>query len=232
MKIAIVSCVWKRPKVFEMFAKGVKNLIDNSKNEYVVIISGSEGEQSKQMVEKYGFIYVEVPNDPLSVKANAPVLIAKEHNVDYVLAVGSDDVITPELMLIYDKYMKIAIDYIAVLDFYFYDTTSRRSLYWGGYLEEYRKGYACGAGRVISKRLLDLWNWQPWEVRHSKGLDNSIQEKLKNTPHTSEVFSIKEHGVYALDIKSSTNMTPFAHWNNTYLIDSEIIKKEFHYIFN
>jgi hypothetical protein len=232
MKVAIVSCVWKRPEVFEMFAKGVKHLIANSKTEFIVIISGSEGEVSKQMVEKHGFIYVEMPNDPLSVKANKPVLIAKEYNVDYVLAVGSDDVISPELMRIYEKHMSRLIDYIAVLDFYFYDTNSGRSSYWGGYKESYREGHACGAGRLMSKKLLEQWAWQPWEVKHSKVLDSSIQEKLKATPHTSEVFSIKEHGVFALDIKSSTNMTPFAHWNNTYLIDSEIIKKEFHYIFN
>jgi hypothetical protein len=232
MKVAIVSLVWKRPEVFEMFAKGIKHLIANSKNEYIVIIAGSEGETSRQMVEKHGFIYTEMPNEPLSEKANKPVLIAKEHNVDYVLAVGSDDVISPGLMAAYDKRMKKAMDYIAVLDFYFYDLKSGRASYWGGYLEDYRKGCACGAGRLMSKKLMDAWGWQPWEVKHSRVLDNSIQEKLKITSHTSDVFSIKEQGLYALDIKSATNMTPFAQWDNTHLIDSQIIKKEFHYIFD
>ncbi len=231
MKVAIVSCVWERPEVFEMFAKGVNHLIGNSNLDFTVIIAGSEGEKSKRMVEKYGFTYVEVANDPLAVKANLPVLMAKELGVDYILAVGSDDVISPELMAIYEKYMKKGVDYIGVLDFYFYDTISGRSSYWGGYLEPYRKGFACGAGRMLSKRILDLWHWQPWEVKHNKVLDTSIQEKLKNTPHTAEIFSIKENNVYALDIKSSTNMTPFAHWNNTELIDSAIVKRAFNYIF-
>jgi len=231
MKVAIVSCVWKRPEVFEMFAKGVKHLIANSKLEFVVIISGSEGDTSRNMVEKHGFIYVEMPNDQLAVKANQPVLIAKDYGIDYILAVGSDDIITPELMRLYEYQMKKGIDYIAVLDFYFYDTTSGRASYWGGYLEDYRKGHACGAGRMMSKKLLDKWDWQPWSSKHNKVLDTSIQEKLKATEHTESIFSIKEKGVYALDIKSSTNMTPFAHWPNTELIDPEIIKKEFHYIF-
>ena len=97
MKVAIVSAVWQRPEVFEMFAKGIKHLVSNCKDiEFTVIISGSEGDKSKSMVEKHGFIYIEIPNDPLAVKMNATVIRAKEYDVDYILGVGSDDVITPE----------------------------------------------------------------------------------------------------------------------------------------
>ena len=183
------------------------------------------------MVSKHGFWYIEIPNDPLAVKMNSTVLLAKTLYVDYILGVGSDDIITPELMNLYKESMESRIDYIGVLDFYFYDTVSKKSSYWGGYREAYRKGHLCGAGRLISKRLLDKWNWQPWEVRHNKILDTSIQEKLKHTPHTTKAFSLKENGIYALDIKSSTNMTPFMLWDNTEYIDTAIIKEQFPYIF-
>lgn len=232
MKVAIVSAVWQRPEVFEMFAKGVKHLVSNCKDiEFTVIISGSEGDKSKSMVEKHGFIYIEIPNDPLAVKMNATVIRAKEYDVDYILGVGSDDVITPELMNAYMDFMLIQTDYVGVTDFYFYDTISKKSLYWGGYRESYRKGHLCGAGRLISKRLLNIWNWQPWDVRHNKILDTSIQEKLNRTPHTSGAFSLKDKGVFALDIKSSTNMTPFSLWDNSEYIDTNMIKKQFNYIF-
>ncbi len=232
MRVAIVSAVWQRPEVFEMFAKGIKHLISNCKDiEFTVIISGSEGEKSKSMVEKHGFIYIEMPNDPLAVKMNATVIRAREFNVDYILGVGSDDIITPELMYKYLEYMNSGIDYIGVTDFYFYDTVSKKSSYWGGYREPYRRGHTCGAGRLISKRLLNSWNWNVWDIKHNKILDTSIQEKLNRTPHSSVSFSLKDKGVFALDIKSSTNMTPFSLWDNTEYIDTTIIKTQFPYIF-
>lgn len=230
IKLAIVSAVWKRPEVFELFAKGIHILMKSTDIEIEVIIAGSEGEQSKQMVEKHGFIYVEMPNEPLATKVNQPVLIAKQLKVDYVLCVGSDDIITPELLKVYESYMRKGIDYIAVTDFYFYDLKSKQATYWAGYTEKWRKGHPAGAGRLISSRLMDAWKWSPWEIKDSKVLDNSMQAKLRTTPHTAEMFSLKEKGVYALDIKSETNMTPFKLWDNTSIIPVEEIKSKFPYV--
>lgn len=232
MKVVIVSAVWKRPEVFAMFAAGIHHLINECFGiDFEVIISGSEGEVSKIMVEREGFKYIEIANHPLALKVNAPVEAAKEFNPDYVLCLGSDDIISVELMKQYVYYMLLSYDYIAVSDFYFYDTVTGKAAYWGGYREDWRKGHACGAGRILSRRILNLWNWKPWNVEHNLILDNSIQDKLKHTPHLAIVLSLKEHGVFALDIKSSTNMTPFHLWDNTEYIDVDIIKKEFKYIF-
>lgn len=230
IKIAICSAVWKRPAVFEMFAKGIKILMEKTEIEYKVFISGSEGSLSKKMVEKYGFTYIEIPNDPLAAKVNAATYAAQFFNPDYILCIGSDDIISPELMKVYETYMRKGIDFIGVTDFYFYDTTSKQAAYWGGYRDERRKGHTAGAGRLISKRLMALWDWGPWENKDSKVLDNSMQNKMRNTPHTIEIFSLKEKGVFALDIKSATNMTPFKLWDNTSYIDAGLIKNKFPYI--
>lgn len=230
MKIAIVTGIWKRREIFEMCAKGIRLLQEQNKCELSVIVSGSEGDVSKQLVEKHGFEYIEMPNEPLAEKMNAPVMMAKELNCDYVFCIGSDDIISPELFSIYVEQAKRGIDFVGVTDFYFYDTISKQSIYWGGYREDWRKGHTCGAGRLISKRLLNLWGWKLWENKHNRILDNSIQDKLKSTPHTSKTFSIKEKNVFAIDIKSSENMTPFEMWDNTVQSDFAIIEKHFNYI--
>lgn len=229
IKLAIVSAVWKRPEVFEMFAAGVHKLERTCDMDITVIIAGSEGKRSQSMVERHGFKYVEVPNEPLATKVNAPMLIARHLKIDYVLCVGSDDIVSPGLMKVYESYMRAGIDYIGVTDFYFYDLTTKRAAYWGGYTDK-RKGHTAGAGRLISNRLLNSWNWQPWEIRHSKVLDQSMQEKLLHTPHTAATFSLKDKGVFALDIKSETNMTPFQLWDNTTFIPSEELKAEFPFV--
>ena len=230
LKIAIVTAVWKRPEVFEMFARGIKELYKINNLEIVTIVSGSEGAESRRMVEFNRFKYIEIPNDPLAAKVNATTYAAQFENVDYVLCLGSDDVVSVDCMKYYIECMRIGYDFIGVTDFYFYDTDSQKSAYWGGYREANRKGNTCGAGRLISARLMKLWDWMPWENKHSKILDNSMQEKLKSTPHSSHIFSLKEKGLFALDIKSSTNMTPFKLWDNTEYINSDIILENFAHV--
>ncbi len=229
-KVAIVSAVWKRPDVFEYFAKGIHALTSRQDMDFVVIIAGSEGAASMNMVASHGFTYIEIPNDPLSEKHNSTIMTAGQMGVDYVLCLGSDDVISPGLMDVYKEYMEAGIDYIGVTDFYFYDIRTGKASYWGGYRDS-RKGHTAGAGRLISRKLMSAWRWRPFEVKHSKVLDNSMQGKLKLTPHSEAVFSLKEKGVFALDIKSETNMTPFELWDNTSYIDPLIIKNNFPYLF-
>lgn len=223
LKLAIVTGVWKRPEVFKLFAKHTKRLL-KSNIDIQVFVAGSEGKTSEDMVRKEGFFYVEMPNHPLAEKMNTPLQMAKQWGADYVLCVGSDDIITPQLLLIYQAYMRAEYDFIGVLDWYFYDLTSKKALYWGGYKDS-RKGATCGAGRVLSKDLLNKWGWRIWENKHNRILDNSMEEKLKQTTHKAVTFSLKDFDIYAFDIKSSTNMTPFEQWPNSRYINAKKIEK-------
>lgn len=231
MKIAICTAVWQRPEIFELFAKGIHHLNDNTPHELLVIVAGSEKERSKNMVEAHGFTYIEYPNQPLALKMNATTQYAGQSGCDYVLCLGSDDIIHPTLMAAYEPYMQKGIDYIGVLDWYFYDTRTGKASYWGGYREPRRKGHTCGAGRLISNRLMRQWNWAPWKREHSHMLDNSMQDNLAKTKHTDATFKLTDVKAYGLDIKSSVNMTPFAMWDNTTLINAELIKQQFSYLF-
>lgn len=230
MKIAIVTGVWQRPEIFELWATGIKHLVNNSKhNDYVIIVAGSEGRKSKMMVEAHGFIYIEYENQPLARKMNATLQAAKRHRPDYVLCIGSDDIITPELMLVYGHHMNRGIDYIGILDWYFLDFKTGRASYWGGYIDS-RVGHTCGAGRLISNRLMEKMKWEMWDVRHSNILDDSLQQKLRAIPHSAVTFKLKDHNVYALDIKGNVNMTPFELWKNTKYIDNKVIYQKFDYL--
>ena len=216
-RLAIVTGVWQRPEIFKIFANQTKKL-KHKDVDIVVIVAGSEGEDSKSMVEKHGFKYIEIRNTPLAHKMNATTDLAGQYAVDYVLCVGSDDIISQELFDIYVEQMNKGIDYVAVLDWYFYDTQTDKFAYWGGYTDK-REGHTCGAGRLLSNRLMRLFGWQPWNIEHSHILDDSMQKKLIDIPHTSYIFKLKDKGVYGIDIKSSTNMTPFELWANTQYIE-------------
>ena len=221
----MVTGVWKRPEIFEMFAKGVHAL----NMDIDVIVAGSEGEVSRKMVEAHGFHYIEIPNQPLAKKMNATTLYAKELDCDYVICMGSDDIMSPELMQHYITAMHNGYDFIGIIDLYFYDTVSNKAAYWGGYRESYRRYVTAGPCRAISKKLMNQWGWKPWMVGDDDFLDSSMERKPKGR---QKIFNLKMLGCYALDIKSSTNMTPFELWDNTEFIDSNIIKTNFPYLFD
>ena len=212
-----------------MFAKGVLAL--NELAEVKVFVAGSEGSELKKLVESFGFEYFEVANEPLATKMNLPVQVASKWKPDYFMMLGSDDILHPDLFSHYLQVAKTkAPDFIGVLDFYFYDTVSQKASYWGGYREAFRKGCTCGAGRMISFDLMQKWNFEPFKIKHSKILDNSMDEYFKTNKVNQHTFSLKETGLFGLDIKSNVNMTPFEMWDNTIEINNSIIKEKFSYI--
>lgn len=233
MKIAFVTAVWKRPDVFELFAKGIDNIVKTIPDtEFKTFVAGSEGKTSEKMVKNKGFEYIEIPNQPLAAKHNSSVLEAKKWGPDYVICLGSDDILSPQTI---NKYLEILkedpkVDFIGLSDFYFYDQPTNRASYWAGYLD-HRKGDVCGAGILLSSRLLKMWGWKPWTNPDSNVLDNSIHSKISRTvPCRKKIFSLKDYNLFSVDIKTSINMTPFALWENSKFIDTSLLERDFSYI--
>ena len=222
MKITMVTGVWKRPDVFKLFAKGVKAI----PHEIDVIVAGSEGIHSRRMVESEGFTYIEKKNRPLGAKMNATTLAAK--GSDYVICMGSDDILSPELFEVYLHYMNKGFDFIGLQDLYFYDTKSKHAIYWGGYKDN-RKGKTTGVGRCLSKRMMELMDWQPWENKFNRYLDGSMDANI-STCKSKKVINLKRTGLMAVDVKSKHNLTKFEKWHNADFIDPELIKEQFPYL--
>jgi hypothetical protein len=226
MKIGIVTAIWQRPEVWDMFKQGVRRL----RNQYVdveveVCAAGSEGIKSQNRCKEKWIHYVEIDNKPLGRKMNAASLLAKEKGYDYCLLVGSDDIICNKLFDLYLDEAEKGTDYTYLMDGYFFDTTTKLALYWGGYIDN-RKGDPLGAGRLLSKNLLDKLNWKMWyDVKLSGMLDSAMDEKMKQIDYTEKAIWLKDNDCMLLDIKSTTNMTRFQRWQNSNFIPLEVISK-------
>lgn len=220
IRLVVVTGMWQRPEVFDIFGKHYKKLgID-------VIVAGSEKLNSKRQAESFGFIYIEQPNQPLAAKMNATIKEALKRDYTHVICVGSDDLLSKELIDEYILLIKQGYQFIGVTDFYFYELETGKASYWGGYTDN-RNGKTCGAGRVISASLLRDWNGEPWKSSDTRYLDNSMQDKLNRVRKWVKTFSLKEKGLFAVDIKSKTNLTPFRLWQNTSYIDAKLLEDEF-----
>jgi hypothetical protein len=230
MVVSFVTGMWKRPEVFEIFAKGIKQIQDNTSIIVHCIVSGSEGSTSRNQAEKYGFHYIETNNYPLSDKMNQPLQIAKKLNSDYVICLGSDDVIELSLFNEYVYWMNKGYDFIGLLDFYFLNLPKNKAVYWRGYRGS-RKGDTVGAVRCVSKWLLDQLDWELWQNGLMKGLDASMKRKLADLNYREKKIRLKDLGLYAMDIKTEENITEFKQYDNSVFINATALKSKFNTIF-
>jgi len=220
MKVGIITAIWKRPEVWEMFKRRISNLKKLKGLTIEVFVGGSEDWTEDAC---RGFNYVHIDNEPLGRKMNAAAALARDSDCTHFIFVGSDDLIGNDLMKLYMR-EKDSADYLYLLDCFFFDVSSKKGLYWGGYDLDANRGHASGAGRMFNRSLMEKLNFQPWhDVQMSTILDTSMNDKLARTPHTRKGFKCLTENVFIVDIKSSTNMTPFEKWHNTIEISGKFL---------
>lgn len=225
MRISINTLIWKRHPIFELWAKSMQSIITAFPNiEIVVNVAGSEGNLSKNLVEKYNFNYVECENI-LGKKFNAVFQLSQLSNPNYVLLLGSDSIINKSLFQTYLSESN-GKDYLGVVDLYYYDVCHKKAKYWPGY-KGLREGEPIGAGRLFSKKLLDTLNWTPYSDHIMKGCDADMSRRLKNigfyNPH---LIYLKGTNNLLLEIRSSVNLTELSHnWNTFTNVEIDKILK-------
>lgn len=179
---------------------------------------GSEGEASRDLAERNGFHYMEMPNDPLGAKRNAGLASMERHDLDAVVFIDSDDFIDESLFLSHAAALHEGYALLGLQDWHMLDLESLRACYWGGYgMRGGRHGEPLGLGRCIHRDLLDRVGWKLWDDALNSGLDNSMVHRLAPLLNAEPdryrlgVFNAQEHGICAVDVKSSENIWSFDH---------------------
>lgn len=208
MKLAIVTAIWKRPKLTRRVLEYYRDIIDGLPDSVYagLIVAGSEGKDSREIAADLADVYVEVPNDPLGAKWNAAAEAAKEFEPDAILAVGSDDLASRELI---EHYMKDPTTPQGVTDTFIVDLLNGKSIHWPGYVGR-REGEPVGAGRWMPKAMLDTLDWKPWSPHVNKNLDGSLQQRMAEGGFKFKTWTMRESGdLYCM--KHRTSITPFSY---------------------
>jgi hypothetical protein len=229
VRIVILTAVWKRHELFEIFKMGVERIKDNTDHEVILVTVGSEE-------IKFSENHLEYPNQPLSDKWQKGIEFVKDFDPDYVLFLGSDDLICSNLINTYSSEMEKGTDLIGLIDCYFLDSRNDKLSYWIGYTN-HRYGESIGMARMMSRRLLDKMNWKLWKSDLKKGLDGSMMKNLKRVEYTEKMFNCRKENIAALDIKTDLNVSNIKTYSNLYTLDfnslSKMISdKEFYAILN
>lgn len=205
-RLVLLTCVWKRPELTEVvlsYYRGVaKELSDQI--ELILFAVGSEGRNSRQLCERYGFYYVEHENLPLSDKWEFGLKNTQAFNPDAVITVGSDDLLSVSLFQHYAKLLNQGYLFCGLSDGYFLDLANAgEMLYWKGYggLNSergmpWRLNETLGMGRMYSRLLLEKIDYSLWHGKHvNKGLDGIAKERLFSL---GMLAVLKEHTIPVL----------------------------------
>ena len=208
--IIILTCVWGRPEVTEYYIKGLKitqNKLKNVFNFINIIVDSDESNLSLFKNDKT-FNYYNYPNQPVSNKWNFALSKCRDFEYDYVLMMGSDDLISPEVLHKYKDFIDSEYEYIGLTDLFVYNTLTEKFYYWSGYkINSGRHGESLGLGRCIRKNIVEYFNYKLWSENLNRGLDGSMEKKMRSLPDLKKInFKCIDYGV-SCDIKSENNIT-------------------------
>jgi hypothetical protein len=158
--------------------------------------------EAVKLCQKYNVEWVICDNAPLGKKKNFGLQAAKKMDFDFLLEIGSDD-----LILSMDQYkvwtQKKTSVFLGVHDMAFIDTET-------GCCRRWISASTFGAGRIISRDVLELANWKLWDDNISRGLDNNSVARLEKLG-VEFLQMPPEDYPRVVDVKGKENLWAFNH---------------------
>jgi len=202
IRILTFTPVWRRPQVFEICLKGLKRLQEYKPETFAVrpFFIVSEPAAAEQ-VERYGFDFIYWENKPLGLKKNMGLRYAmNSFDFDYLMEVGSDDLIANSLLDVLNPYFTQETPQITPQSVWFIDVVTGKAAFW-------TTSVVLGAGRCISRAALELFSpaYELWEPLINRGMDSHSWRNLQKKGIGNILVPLRSR-VYNLDLKSEVNI--------------------------
>jgi glycosyltransferase involved in cell wall biosynthesis len=211
--VTILTGVWGRPCVTRIMYQGMASFAQAASQygwQIRHLVVGSFEREHAHMAEEFGAEYIDHPNLPLGRKWNAGMKHAMErHDFDYLMLLGSDDVLSPKMIAPYTQAMDDGLAMFGIPDMYALDLSRMMGTYFQGYKDPYPR-IALGAGRMHSREAMECVNgnfYAPWVNR---GLDTSSRARFLY--HGVEETLLPPMGA-VLDLKTAHNLNAYGAFN-------------------
>lgn len=150
MKVIFFLACWKRPEITELCFMGLKRLMKHNKVKSSALAVISE-EEMIPLCKKYGIDFIVYENEPVGRKKNAGLDEVLKRDFDYLIELGSDDLISDKLIDIYLPFMERGEDFFGSRHYLFIDGPTGQGRDWNCEPDE---NFNPGLGRCMSKKLL------------------------------------------------------------------------------
>jgi len=151
------------------------------KNGVDLVICIGETEREKILCESLNAVFAVYPNKPLGAKWNHGFKLAKAYYPESVLFVGSSDWLEDYYLETASKHLN-EFDMIGTLGCYMLDLKDKgrekRLVHWPGYGAGEREEEPIGIGRLLSNRILDKIEWEPFDNKMDNSLDWQMWNKI------------------------------------------------------
>lgn len=197
--VAVIPCFGR----FPLLRETVNRLVN--KNRVKVILVGHEN-GVKDIAKEFDVDFFNYPNVALGEKWNAGFKHARTLKPEAVLFVGSSDWVE-------DNWVERSLiqlqqyEMVGTLGCYLLDVKipgGRRLVHWPGYGKGERKEEPIGIGRMISARILDKFNWEPFDSTKNHSMDWQMWHNVLNNGGKVKILEGKTLSI-------STNMWPNKH---------------------
>lgn len=164
-------------------------------------------EEMKPLCEKYGVEWCFYKNQPLGEKKNFGLSVALQKDFDYLIEIGSDDVLKNE----YLNFFPWNLPVMRMSDFLILDSKTKACRRISGKIPKY------GTGIAIRKDCLPE---KIWHDKATKGLDNSLMMRMAVNGVMQKWFKSEEP--LSIDIKSDVNIWKFTPVGKKYPIQKAL----------
>jgi hypothetical protein len=170
-----------------------------------VYVAVSEGDtENYHTCVDHGFIAWYMTNDPLSAKFNSALSEAMVDGAERIAIVPSDDLISRQWVAAMRE-SEVPYCYphtCGIFDAYTQNAYKITKLSFGT--------LKYGAGRVVSRRVVEACGGTLWPENHNRGLDGASHEIIKRAGFTHTV--VETPGIPITDVKTKDNLWAYATW--------------------
>lgn len=172
----------------------------------VAIASPSTQPSTAAYARQLGWHVVEGPDTSLGAKLNRGTVLAREilTGADYVMHIGSDDIVTREAItaLLTLEAPAAAYDGCYILD----------TLSWTAGLVR-GSGRPCGPGTILSRETMDRLDWTLRDSEADRGMDACLERRLQEIGVEYQVLPMSLD-TPIIDIKTSRQLTPMTSYHD------------------
>ncbi len=196
LRAGIAIPIWQRPELTRLTVAWNKKVFEKAGCEVVCMLTGSEGNKSRQIAIDTGSEYVEIDNMPLGAKVNAGMMALKDYAPDFVVSIGSDNLLSRKYAELVLKKLDEGYNVVSNKSCFFYDA--------GGDYVYWAKGVT-GVGAVVDYAHMKKIHWEPFDPECLQGLDAGFKQR---TWHTARDWFVLRAcgGAPIIDIKTDVGI--------------------------
>lgn len=204
MRIAVVAPVWGRLLTTRLFWTGMQRVRRHWAEHTVQVFAVGNEPGHEALTAEFGGQFVFCENR-LGKKFNAGCIATLEWAADYVLVMGSDDLLSPDLAAQYLRLMEDGVSYAGVRGCFMLEPTSQRALFLKGHAGIGRLGEIIGAGRLLRGGVLERAGGRLWPDHIMHGCDFRMTLALRKLNVKPDV-SLDGRVFPLYDIKGAGNI--------------------------